>query len=587
MEKQNLSVTGKNWQMSVNSVGKVISQQLGLAEVVGRVLTNRQPNMDAENAYKFLFPNFSHMPDPLSMKDMETAIKRIYQAIKAGEKIAVFGDYDVDGACSSALLIRYFRELNIEITAYIPNRMTEGYGPNSQAMEKLYAEGTKLVITVDCGSTADEALQKAQDIGLDVIVTDHHQCLPILPPSVAVVNPNRVDENGELAVLSGAGVAFYLAMALNRYLREKDFFNKDVKEPDLKQVLDLVALSIICDMVPLTGVNRPLVQRGLQMLNMRVNTGLNAILQIANINEEINTYHAGFQIGPRLNASGRLAESDMATKLLSTEDAQEAADIALRMQKLNEERKLVQEDVQNEAMIQAEKQAKNSVIIVSGKGWHPGVVGIVAARVKEQFYKPTFVISIGEDGTATGSGRSISGIDLGHAVQQCHKHTMRGGGHAMAAGVTVEEIKLEAFTKAMVEAVEKQAEDNLSVWIPALKLDGILPPSGMTINLLEQLEKLQPYGMGNREPVFALVDVIIKYVKNVGADQRHIKLGLQGMEGSRVDGISFGAMDSDLGPFLQQNKGKKVTLAGTVKANNFGGRLKVDFHVQDAHAKFF
>ena len=576
-----LSATGKQWKLKPLA-NQNLAQKLGVSEIIGRILSNRHPDLEIEEAFQFLSPQLSHLQDPNHLLGMTDAVQRIIQAIRKKERIAIFGDYDVDGACASAIFLRYFKILGIDADLYIPDRLSEGYGPNPQAMETLKKDGVNLIITVDSGSTAQEALERAKQLDMDVIVTDHHQCLPILPPAVAVVNPNRVDENSPYTMLCGAGVAFFVLMALNRALRGQGFFEVQ-EEPDLRKLMDLVAVATICDMVPLTGPNRPLVQRGLQVLNQRQNLGMHALLSVIGIEGGLTGYHAGFQIGPRINAGGRLAESDLGARLLATEDETEAYDIANRLNKLNEERKAVQEAVLQEALTQAQSQADNAAIIVSGAGWHPGVVGIVAARVKEQFYRPTFVLAVGEDGTATGSGRSIYGVNLGQAVQACHTVTERGGGHAMAAGVTVKQDKLEAFQTAMLANIQTQADEQEDVFTPTVTLDAILQPQSLNEELLAELKRLEPYGSGHREPTFAMTGVILRDVRTVGADGRHVKISAQGADGAYINGISFGAMDTNLGPFLQQHRGQKVSLAGVIKENTFNGQTRPDFHITDAH----
>ncbi|MDD9920415.1 MAG: single-stranded-DNA-specific exonuclease RecJ [Alphaproteobacteria bacterium] len=585
MQGNKLSITGKIWEIQSQANKVQLSQKIGVSEIIGRVLTARQPDINSEEAFQFLSPQFSHMPDPEHLLDIGKAVARIRQSLVEQEKIAIWGDYDVDGACASALLIRYFKALGVEPVLYIPDRLNEGYGPNTEGMQKLKEQGVSLVITVDCGSTAVEALELAQQIGLDVVVTDHHQCLPALPPAVAIVNPNRVDETSSCTMLCGAGVAFYLLMALNRTLRKEGFFTeKQLKEPDLRQWLDLVATASICDLVPLVGVNRVLVQRGLQVLNQRQNAGLNALAEVSNATGELGAYHLGFQIGPRLNAGGRLADSDLGAKLLSTDSESEATQLAQRLDRLNQERRKVQEKVQEEATEIAEKQAQEPAIIVAGEGWHPGVVGIVAARLKEKFHRPTFVLSMGEDGTSTGSGRSISRVDLGQAVQACHKHILRGGGHAMAAGVTLENSKIKDFSDCLRQCVMQQVARVADPFTPHINIDGILQPATITEKFMQEMERLQPFGSGHAEPTFALSGVTLRDYRPVGADGKHAKLRLSGADGTSLDAIAFGVTGTPLGDFLYSQRGQRVSLAGNIRENSFNGRKKADFHVKDAFA---
>jgi single-stranded-DNA-specific exonuclease len=578
---EQLSVTGQRWVLAEAPAAASLAQKLGVAEIIARVLCARQPQAGVEDMFRFLSPQFSHLPDPAHLLDMDKAVARIYQAVQQGEKIAVFGDYDVDGACATALFIRYFRAMGKEIEVYIPNRLEEGYGPNVPAMEKLAAAGVKLIITVDCGSTAHQALQVAQAAGVDVVVTDHHQCPAPFPPCHALVNPNRVDEESPCSMLCGAGVVFYVLMALNRALREAGMF-EDMAEPDLRQWLDLVAVATVCDMVPLTGVNRVLVTRGLEGVQRRQNLGLATLLELLGQEDEVETYHLGFQIGPRLNAAGRLAESDLGARFLALEDAAQARQLADRLHKLNKERQNIQEEVLTEALAQAQGQAEEAAILVAGEGWHPGVVGIVAARIKEKFYRPAFVLAVGADGTATGSARSIPGVDVGRAVLACQEYLERGGGHAMAAGVTVRVEKVEDFRKAMIDHIVGQVVGQATIFTPRLRVDGLLSPAAATPELLENLARLAPYGMGHRAPVFVTSGVILQDVRSVGKDGSHLKLRLQGADGSTLGGIAFGAMETPLGPFLQRTKGQKISLAGRLEANTYGGVTRPDFQVQDA-----
>jgi single-stranded-DNA-specific exonuclease len=581
MEEQ-LSVIGQRWHLAEVPAAAGLSQKLGVSDMVARVLGVRQPQAGAEDLYRFLSPQFSHLPDPAHLQDMAAAVSRIQQALQQGEKIAVFGDYDVDGACATALLVRYLRAVgHEEVQIYIPSRLEEGYGPNPAAMQKLADEGVRLVITVDCGSTAHQALQVAQAAEVDVIVTDHHQCPAPFPPCYALVNPNRVDEESPCPMLCGAGVAFYLLMALNRTLRDAGFFEKRA-EPDLRQWLDLVATATVCDMVPLTGVNRVLVTRGLEVLQQRRNLGLATLLELLGQEETIGTYHLGFQIGPRLNAAGRLAESDLGARFLVSEDEGQVRQLAVRLHKLNQERQEIQEEVLTAALAQAEAQAEAATILVAGEGWHPGVVGIVAARIKEKFYRPAFVLALGRDGTATGSARSIPGLDVGQAVLACHEHLERGGGHAMAAGVTVKADKIGDFHKAVVAHMAKQAAKQADVFKPRLLVDALLSPAAATPALLDELARLAPYGVGHRAPIFVTSGVVLQDVRAVGKEGTHLKLRLQGGDGSSLEGIAFGAMETPLGAFLQRKKGQKLSLAGRLEANTYAGVTRASLQVQDA-----
>ena len=560
------------------------AQQLGVSPVVADVLAQRLPAQEAAAYLDFLTPTLQSLPPPQLLPDMAPTVERIIQAIQNHETVAIFGDYDVDGACASALFIRYLRHFGIEPVLYVPDRLREGYGPNEAAIDKLMQQGVRLLITVDCGSTAHVPLEKAQAAGMDVIITDHHQAPPPLPDCLCCVNPNRWDaEVPDLKVLCGAGVAFYVLMAVNQALKGQ----QDM--PDIRWLLDLVALATVADLVPLTGVNRVLVRRGLEVLNQRQNPGIAGLLTeiegTGTTPKTITTQTLGYQVGPRLNAAGRLADSSLGARLLATEDPQLVADIVPRLSKLNQERKRLQDEVLADAMQQAHQQKDAPLILVSGTDWHPGVIGIVAGKLKEAFYRPCFVLAVGEEGTATGSGRSISGVDLGQCLHQVRDLLVRGGGHAMAGGLTVQQDRITDVHDALLAAVQAQIDGQADIFTPRLNLAGQVLPATLTPDFLTELERLAPFGMGHREPVFALNQTVVQDVRPVG-DGTHLKLGLQGPDSQRVGGIAFGAMNSALGPCLMQHKGQRLTLAGQVKGNTWQGRTRVDFEVLDAHTSY-
>ena len=577
-----LSILGKKWLLAQSTRTAALAQSLALPEIVARVLDIRQPQADTAALLEFLTPKLSQLPDPSHFLDMDKAVARIAQALHNKENIAVFGDYDVDGAYASAMLLRYLRALGVQPKLYIPDRLTEGYGPMPLAMDLLADSGVNLLITVDCGSTAHPALERAKERGMDVIVTDHHQAPLPLPPCVALVNPNRVDEQSACTMLCGAGLAFFLLMALNRKLRKDGFF-QNMKEPDLRDLLDLVAVATVCDLVPLIGVNRILVSYGLQTLNGWKNTGLRALAEVSGLQEEATPYTAGFQIGPRLNAAGRLSGCSLGATLLSMEDEEEAAKLAERLNKLNTTRKEVQTEVCDAALQLAEAQANETAIVVAGQGWHPGVVGIVAARVKEAFYRPTFVLSLSENGTATGSGRSITGVDIGQAVHASMGTLVRGGGHGMAAGITVEQANIDDFTTTLRAQVNSQISGE-EAFVPTQKIDAVMQPASLSVELIEQLNQLAPYGSGHREPTFALSGVVLQDARMVGADKTHAKLSFMGADGSVIGGICFGAGENGLGDFFHAHKGQKVSVVGRLSINTYNGFSKPDMQVMDAVA---
>ncbi len=580
------SITGKLWQMKSTNVrgGLNLSQKLGVSPIVGHILSSRG-FVETDIALSFLTPKLSDLPDPNHLMDMDKAVSRLMVAIENNEKIAIFGDYDVDGGCATALLVRYFRSIGLEALLYIPDRMTEGYGPNNQAMDTLKEMGADVVITVDCGSVAFEPMAYAQKIGLDVIITDHHQTVPEKPECVALVNPNRVDETSPCTMLSGAGVAFYMVLSLTRALRKKGFFNDDRKEPDNRYLLDLVAVSTVCDMVPLLGPNRVLVAMGLKALASRRNLGLAALADVSGVNEKPNTYHAGFMIGPRINAGGRISDCDLGAKLLATENQEEAMRLAEHLHLLNEERKNIESEVLAEALTQAEElMADNpNCLIVAGEGWHEGVIGIVASRVKEKFHRPTVVIAIDGD-EAKGSGRSISGVDLGKAIIDNKHLLIKGGGHKMAAGLSIQTTQIEAFRQAMEQHVTAQINNTEDVLLTQkLYVDDCISLAGVNLKLLDELDRLEPYGNGHYEPKFVISGVYVNYAKAVGADGSHLSLSISSSTGDQLRGIAFRAMENDIGPFLlaAQRSKKSVSVLATLKRNSWQGRDSVQMQVVD------
>ena len=449
------SLTGKLWRARAcdDRIALALSERFDLPEIVGRVLAGRGVGLD--QAESFLDPTLRRLlPDPSHLKDMDAAVKRLTRAITSGETVAVFGDYDVDGATSSALLKRFFASAGGKLVVYIPDRMKEGYGPNAPALLKLKKDGAAVAVTVDCGITAHEPLGAAKEAGLDVVVVDHHVGEPALPPAVAVVNPNRLDETSPHRQLAAVGVAFLLVVALNRALRAAGWYGDKRPEPDLMQWLDLVALGTVADVVPLTGVNRALVRQGLAVAARRANIGMAALSDVAGLKQAPAAYHLGFLLGPRVNAGGRVGEADLGTRLLSTEDADEARKIAAHLNDLNRERQEIERRVLEQAIEQVEKSgASGAIVHVIAEGWHPGVIGIVASRLKDRYARPALVTAIGGDGIGKGSGRSVNGADLGSAVIAARQSglLMNGGGHPMAAGWTVAKGGAEKFAAFVAE----------------------------------------------------------------------------------------------------------------------------------------
>lgn len=576
------SLTGKRWEERLDEarLGLALSQQLGLPEIIGRVLAAR--GVGVEEAEGFLNPTLrDHLPDPSAFADMDKAAERLARAIGAGEKIAVFGDYDVDGATSSALLWRFFAELGVDLEIYIPDRMAEGYGPNAPALKRLRAGGVSLAITVDCGITAFDALAEAAEADLEVIVVDHHAAEPRLPTAAAVVNPNRLDDGSGQGQMAAVGVAFMLVVALNRTLRDSGWYAaQGRKEPDLRQWLDLVALGTVCDVVPLTGVNRALVSQGLKVMARRANAGLAALSDVARIDEPPGTYHAGFLLGPRVNAGGRVGEAPLGAKLLCSNDRGEAAAIAARLDDYNAERREIEAQVLDQAIRQVEEQGPGQgLVVAAAEGWHAGVIGIVASRLKERYNHPALVIAL--DGPlGKGSGRSVPGVDLGAVVIAARQEGLlvNGGGHPMAAGITLESSRLGALTAFLDERLGRRLAE--IAYRPALGIDGALQPKSATLDLLAALERCAPFGVGNAQPRFALPAVKVAQASVVG--ENHVRCFLSGAQGGRLKGIAFRALDSDLGPALLQTAGMPLNVAGRLQIDRWGGKESVQFIIEDA-----
>jgi single-stranded-DNA-specific exonuclease len=561
----------------------MLAQTLNLPEVVGRALAAR--GVGPEDAGRFLNPLLrDELPDPGHLKDMDAAARRLADAVEGGEGIAVFGDYDVDGATSSAVLARFFRALGQEIECYIPDRMKEGYGPNAGAMVGLGARGAAVVITVDCGISAFEPLEAARAAGIDVVVVDHHVAESRLPPAFAVINPNRLDEESPHKQLAAVGLAFLLAIAINRELRARGFYRLR-PEPDLMGLLDLVALGTVCDQVRLTGVNRALVAQGLKVMAGRANTGLRALADVAGLDARPEAWHLGFLLGPRINAGGRVGRAGLGARLLATDDAAEAQLLARELDALNAERREIEAAVLAEALAQAEPREGDNggpgLVFVSGPGWHPGVIGIVASRLNDRLHRPACVAGI-EGGIARGSGRSIPGIDLGAAVIAARQEGLliNGGGHAMAAGFTVAADRLgelEAFLAARVDA--QQAERGAEVG-RVLYHDGVLSVGGATPDLAEEIKMLGPFGQGNAEPRFVLPAVRIGKAEVVGGN--HVRLFVGGRDGVRIKAMCFRAAGEPLGRGLLEAGGLPVHLAGKLRIDDWQGRHGVQFLVDDA-----
>ena len=579
------SVCGKRWRQrgaapGADNIALAISQKHGLPDMIGRLLAAR--GLTADEVPSYLEPTLRELlPDPARFRDMDKAVARLVKAIEAGERITVWGDYDVDGATSAALLLRYFRSIGHPIDYYIPDRMKEGYGPNAPALLKLRGDGVSVVITVDCGITAHEPLAAAREAGLDVIVVDHHQAEPALPPAHAIVNPNRLDEEPGFGQLAAVGVTFLLLVALNRGLRASGRFGER-PEPDLLTLLDIVALGTVCDVVPLTGLNRALVSQGLKVAARRQNVGLVALSDIAQMDQAPGTFHCGFLLGPRINAGGRVGESDLGTRILSTTDPGEAHRIAIRLDALNDERRQIEKNVLEAAIAQiGDEPPAAPLIVAASSGWHPGVIGIVASRLVERYGRPAFVIAL-DAGIGKGSGRSLPGLDLGNAVIAARQAGLlvNGGGHAMAAGLTVEEGKLDALREFLRPRRLQMNRGNVEV-ARTLGIDGPLVPGAIDVALAERIAALGPFGSGNPEPRFALPGVRILRAEPMGTG--HLRAFVAGSDGKQVNAVAFRVADTPLGDLLaSRGGGRPVHLAGHLRAETWQGRTTARFFIEDA-----
>jgi single-stranded-DNA-specific exonuclease len=575
------SLTGKRWyaREADERLTLAISQSRNLPEILARILSGRSVPLDGLDDY--LQPTLRRaLPDPSHLLDMDRAAERLANAVRDGEEIAVFGDYDVDGATSTALLLRFLRSVGGKVRAYIPDRQKEGYGPNAAALIGLRQAGVAVAVTVDCGITAFEPLQAATDAGLDMIVVDHHVAEPRLPAAHAVINPNRLDESSPHRNLAAVGVAFLLAVAANRALRQTSWYSETRPEPDLMQWLDLVALGTICDMVPLTGLNRALVVQGLKVMGQRRNRGLAALADIARVAEAPGTFHAGFLFGPRVNAGGRIGASDLGTRLLSTEDAAEAAMLAEKLDFLNTERRAIEAAVLDQALRQVEAMGElPPFLLLAGEGWHPGVIGIVASRVLERVHRPVFIVGLDGE-TGKGSGRSIRGFDMGSAVIAARQAGLliNGGGHAMAAGLTVARGQVEAVRQFLLERVSTSLGGNVP--LPGLGIDGPLMPAAATLDLCSHLERIGPFGVGNPEPRFVLPGVRVEFADRVG-EHGHVRCVL-GAGAARVRAIAFRAADNPVGQALMARTGLPLHVAGALRINRWRGKSEVQMQIDDA-----
>ena len=571
------SIRGLRWQSRCDSDQAVdtLVRAKTLDRLTAQLIAGR--GIDAELSDEFLSPTLrGSMPNPSEMQDVDKAAGFILDAVQAKQKITVFADYDVDGGTSAAQLIRWGRALGAEIGLYVPDRVKEGYGPTIEAFEQLKTEGNDLVITVDCGAAAHGALKAAAGLSLPIIVIDHHLMHGELPPCLALVNPNREDDTSGLGHLAAAGVTFMMLVALNREARRRGLTGL----LDLKELLGLAALGTVCDVVPLTGLNRAIVAQGLKVLSAGDNIGVNALADVAGSAPPYTTYHCGFILGPRINAGGRIGKAEMGAEMLSTENAQIAYGHAAELDRVNTARKALQAQMVNEALEKAHKLSEgNAVIVVDMEGWHPGVIGIVAGRLKDRFDKPAIVIGINEEGIGKGSGRSLKGVNLGDAITQAKEAGLliSGGGHAMAGGLTVEADKIAQLTVFLNNHLAEdiaEARKNLS-----LKIDALIAAGAATQGLIDKINQVGPYGAGNPQPLFAFSDMRIAYAERVKGG--HVRCAFEDASGGRISGICFRADETGLDSVLLEPNAPRVHVVGRLKADSWKGRSRIDLQLVD------
>lgn len=573
----NNSYSGNKWSLRSNDEELIsaIQKDNQISYITARIIAGREISL--ADVQDFLNPSLRKLlPDPSSMQDMDKAAKIIFNAIKSNKKITIFADYDVDGATSAAQLVKWARNFESELEIYVPDRIKEGYGPSIEAFDHLKKNGSDLVITVDCGAAAYSALVAAQALDLSIVVIDHHLMDADMPPAEALVNPNRIDDTSKLNYLAAAGVTFMLLVALNREARVQNFSNI----PDLFDYLDLTALGTICDVVPLKGLNRAIVKQGLKVFSRESNIGLKSLMFETNTNSPITPYHCGFVLGPRINAGGRIGKANTGAALLSTENHKLAIKYAQELDRVNIERRILQDKILDEALLKAYSIHKtNSVIVVSMEGWHPGVIGIVAGRLKERFNKPVIVIGIDENGIGKGSGRSIQGIDLGNEIKKLHEKGLliSGGGHEMACGLTIESKYIKTFHEILESNLRDKINSIRSKF--SIKIDALLNISAVNMDLMNSINQIGPYGSGNPTPTFAFAELRVAYANRVKGG--HIRCNFEDKNGQRIKGICFRAEEMGFDEILLNERNRYLHIVGTLKINTWKGHTSIDLQVID------
>ena len=574
------SVSGKNWlfkKFNSSDVTK-FTENFSLTEIVAKLLSIRKKNID--DIALFLDPKIKNLlPNPLHLKDMKSAIERTYKSIIKSELIGIFGDYDVDGASSTALLARYFLSINQKIQTYIPDRQTEGYGPNNLGFNNLISNGAKIIFTVDCGTLSFGPINFAQKLNVDVIVLDHHQSDVKLPEACAIVNPNRYDDTSELNYLCAAGVCFVFLVALNKKLRDENWFkNNNINEPNILNFLDLVSLGTVCDVVPLIGLNRAIVKQGLKIIKKRSNLGLKTLYDLCNIESQPTTFDLGFRLGPRINAGGRVGKASHGAELLISNDPEKTYQIALDLDKSNKERQAIELMLSEQINLEVKNYHNHPVLVMSGNNWHEGIIGIVASRIKEKYSKPTILISLKQN-IGKGSARSVVGFDIGSQIikaVQCGI-LQKGGGHKMAGGFILKKENIPTFRDFLIKNFEKSNINSSAS--TNLYLDSIIAPSALNEVFFDEINCLAPFGSGNSEPKFVIENIKVISANIVG--NNHIKLVLSGKDGTVFKSLAWNAINTPLEPFLNNKNRKRINIAGKIHLNQWRGERKVEFMIED------
>jgi len=574
------SVTEKNWIQKEFNLEDLnfFKDNFFLDEIIAKLLAIK--NIKREDAKLFLDPTIKNsLLDPYLLKDMDKAVERTAQSISNNEKIGIFGDYDVDGATSTAVLGHYFKFLNIPIEIYIPDRQQEGFGPNIDGFNKLIKQGCKIIFTVDCGTLSYEPIEFANKNNINVIIIDHHQSEITLPKAHSIVNPNRFDDRSELNYLCAAGVCFMFLVALNKKLRNENWFEKNsTNEPNLLNYLDLVSLGTVCDVVPLINLNRAFVNQGIKIMSQKKNIGLKTLMDLCEVPNDISPYHLGYILGPRINAGGRVGKSTHGANLLLSENSQEVYQIANDLNNYNKERQLLEKDLLNLILNSTQNINDDPVIVLAGENWHEGVIGIIAARIKEKFNKPAFIISINGN-IGKGSARSIYGFDIGTAVISAVQNNLlvRGGGHKMAAGFTIDINKIEEFRSFLIrkfKSINMQLEKKLDLYF-----DSTIAPSAINYEFYQKINTLSPFGSGNSEPKFVIENV--KLIKSNIVGEKHIKSIFEGADGSIFKSITFNSVSNNLGAHLLAKSSKNLNILGKLSLNQWKGQTNVEFIIDD------